>query len=173
MGEFLSQIWVYIVGALGGVTLGGVIGAIFYGCLKGGFAKVINKIDVRKIAKDATSEAVSQIKKVAFKHEIQPVVIAEMVKIHEEAVAEIKAQYRELQGKYDHVVDMFDKFAAYFGQSFGVTDEAKEALKVAIGNAKDEAVTIESVVVEETTETDKKSIVEPTEAVKTHAKVVR
>ena len=79
--EILNEIWVWIVSALGGVSLAGVISAAIYGCLKGAFSKTISKINVEKIAKDATEKGIDKVKAVSFSHSIQPLVESELKKI--------------------------------------------------------------------------------------------
>ena len=64
--EILNEIWVWIVSALGGVSLAGVISAAIYGCLKGAFSKTISKINVEKIAKDATEKGIDKVKAVGM-----------------------------------------------------------------------------------------------------------
>ena len=60
--EILNEIWVWIVSALGGVSLAGVISAAIYGCLKGAFSKTISKINVEKIADEATEKGIEKVK---------------------------------------------------------------------------------------------------------------
>ena len=49
--EFLSGIWAWVMTAVGGVTLAGIISAIIYGSLKGAFNKTISKINMQKYKK--------------------------------------------------------------------------------------------------------------------------
>ena len=81
--EILSQIWVWIGTAIGGVSLAGIISAIIYGSLKGAFNRTISKINVQKIAEQATEKGVDKVKKISFTHSIQPIVESELKKVNE------------------------------------------------------------------------------------------
>ena len=147
--EFLSEIWVWIVSALGGISLAGIITAVIYGCLKGAFNRTISKINVQKIADQATAKGVERVKEVSFTHSIQPIVESSLVEINEKATKKKKKQTEKVSDKYDKIINILDKLACYFDNSIGVADEKKAELKQAIAEAKNEQITAESVVVDE------------------------
>ena len=150
MGEIFSQVWVWVVTALGGISLSAIISAIIYGCLKGAFNKAIAKINVEKIADKATEKGVERVKKIAFTHDIQPLVESELVKINEKSTEVLKEELKKVSVKYDKVVTILEKLSAYFDNSIGVSEQAKTELKKALVNAKEEEVLpAESVVVVE------------------------
>ena len=138
--EILNEIWVWIVSALGGVSLAGVISAAIYGCLKGAFSKTISKIDVEKIAKDATNKGIDKIKAVSFSHSIQPLVESELKKINEMSVEVVKKELNEVKAEYRTLINIIKKLSAYFDNSIGVSDTAKQELKQAIAEAENEPV---------------------------------
>ena len=154
--EFLNEIWVWIMSAVGGVSLSAVISAIIYGCLKGAFNKTISKINVESIADKATEKGVERVKKVSFTHNIQPLVESELKKINEHSVEVLKKELADVQAKYDNVIDILDKLACYFDNSIGVAEEKKEELKQAIAKAQNKPMVAESVVVEELVESTAK-----------------
>ena len=172
MTEFLSEVWVWALGIIGGISITAIITAIICGCLKGAFSKVIAKIDTKKLADRAVDEGIAKVKKIAFTHNIQPLVESGMEKVYENMNQKLTEALAKLYKKQDKMINIMEKFYAYFDNSM-VADETKKALKDAIAEAKDERVEIDSVVVEETIEPEEKSIVAPVEAVKTHAKVER
>ena len=47
--EIFNEIWVWLVAALGGISMTSIITAVIIGCLKGAFNKTISKINVEKI----------------------------------------------------------------------------------------------------------------------------
>jgi hypothetical protein len=155
----VNTILTYVVSIFSGISVGGLISAIIYGCLKGAFSRTIAKIDVDKAEKAAVDKGIEKIQNVTFTHSIQPLVESELKKITEEANAYIKRELEETQRRYLLLVDCVAKLAAYFDNSIGVPDSAKEALKEALEiaeNAPVEPAPVESVVVvEETTKTDK------------------
>lgn len=175
--EILNEIWVWIVSALGGVSLAGVISAAIYGCLKGAFSKTISKIDVEKIAKDATDKGIDKVKAVSFSHSIQPLVESELKKINEMSVEVVKKELNEVKAEYRTLINIIKKLSAYFDNSIGVSDTAKQELKQAIAEAENEPVepTNYAVVgkVEEEDEAKDKTEREPLQDVKKATSVER
>lgn len=175
--EILNEIWVWIVSALGGVSLAGVISAAIYGCLKGAFSKTISKIDVEKIAKDATDKGIDKVKAVSFSHSIQPLVESELKKINEMSVEVVKKELNEVKAEYKTLINIVKKLSAYFDNSIGVSDTAKQELKQAIAEAENEPVepTNYAVVgkVEEEDEAKNKTAREPLQDVKKATSVER
>lgn len=150
--EVLNQIWQVIAPYVTGVSIGGILSAILYGVLKGAFSRTISKLNVEKIAEDATTKVVGQMKEVSFKQSIQPLVESELAKITEKANSYIEAQLEEMQKRYDHLVEVMEKLAAYFDNSIGVSDKAKAELKQALADAKIEPMAAESVIAEQVIE---------------------
>lgn len=175
--EILNEIWVWIVSALGGVSLAGVISAAIYGCLKGAFSKTISKIDVEKIAKDATDKGIDKVKAVSFSHSIQPLVESELKKINELSVEVVKKELNEVKAEYKTLINIVKKLSAYFDNSIGVSDTAKQELKQAIAEAENEPIepTNYAVVgkVEEEDEAKDKTAREPLQDVKKATSVER
>ena len=175
--EILNEIWVWIVSALGGVSLAGVISAAIYGCLKGAFSKTISKINVEKIAKDATDKGIDKVKAVSFSHSIQPLVESELKKINEMSVEVVKKELNEVKAEYKTLINIIKKLSAYFDNSIGVSDTAKQELKQAIAEAENEPVepTNYAVVgkVEEEVEAKDKTEREPLQDVKKATSVER
>lgn len=156
MEQLFNEIWVYVVSSLGGLSLTAILTSIVYGCLKGAFSKTISKLNVEKIAEEATEKGIDRVKKVSFTHSIQPIVESELKKINEYSTEIIKKELADTQKKYDSVITILEKFALYFDNSIGVTEETKKELKQAIATAKNKPIRVESVVVEETTEKEPK-----------------
>lgn len=159
--EFLNEIWIWIMSAIGGLSLSAIISSIIYGCLKGAFNKTISKINVESIADKATEKGVERVKKVSFTHNIQPLVESELKKINEHSVEVLKKELADVQAKYDNVIDILDKLACYFDNSIGVAEEKKAELKQAIAKAQNKPMVAESVVVDEIVEPTPKQSVEP------------
>lgn len=146
MGEIFTQAVVWIGTALGGISLAGIITAILYGCIKGAFNKTISKINVQKIADEATEKGVEKVRKVSFTHSIQPLVESKLEKINEKATEVIDKSVQSLNAKFDNVILILERLSAYFDNSIGVSEQAKAELKKAIADAKNEVKTAESVV---------------------------
>ena len=171
--EILNQIWVWIGTAIGGISLAGIISAIIYGSLKGAFNRTISKINVQKIAEQATEKGVDKVKKISFTHSIQPIVESELKKINEYYVEVLKIYMEETAKKYDNVIKVLEKLSAYFDNSIGVNETAKQELKQVIAEAKNEPILAESVVIEENIKETQIKAVEPEKNTKTNTKVER
>lgn len=171
--EFLNEIWIWIISAVGGISLSAVISGIIYGCLKGAFNKTISKINVEKIANQATEKGIERVKKVSFTHNIQPLVESELKKINESSVEVLKKELADVQDKYNNVINILEKLACYFDNSIGVAEEKKAELKQAIVRAQNEPMVAECVVDDELVETTTKQAVEPKSEWKTSTKVER
>ena len=175
--EILNEIWVWIVSALGGVSLAGVISAAIYGCLKGAFSKTISKINVEKIADEATEKGIEKVKNVSFSHSIQPIVESELKKINEYSVEVVQKELAEVKAEYKTLINIIKKLSAYFDNSIGVSDTAKQELKQAIAEAENEPIepTNYAVVgkVEEEDEPKDKTAREPLQDVKKATSVER
>lgn len=141
MGEIFTQAVIWIGTALGGISLAGIITAILYGCIKGAFNKTISKINVQKIADEATEKGVEKVRKVTFTHSIQPLVESGLEKINEKATEVLDKSVQALNAKFDNVILILERLSAYFDNSIGVSEQAKAELKKAIADAKNEVKT--------------------------------
>ncbi len=159
--EFLNEIWVWIMSAIGGLSLSAIISSIIYGCLKGAFNKAISKINVESIADKATEKGVERVKKVSFTHNIQPLVESGLEKVNEKAVETLREELVKLDNKYNNIINILEKQAAYFDNSIGVPEEKKAELKQAIVEAQNKPMVAESVVVDEIVIPATKQAVEP------------
>ena len=159
--EFLNEIWIWIMSAIGGLSLSAIISSIIYGCLKGAFNKTISKINVESIADKATEKGIERVKKVSFTHNIQPLVESGLEKVNEKAVETLREELVKLDNKYNNIINILEKQAAYFDNSIGVPEEKKAELKQAIVEAQNKPVVAESVVVDEIVIPSTKQAVEP------------
>ena len=159
--EFLNEIWVWIMSAIGGLSLSAIISSIIYGCLKGAFNKTISKINVESIADKATEKGIERVKKVSFTHNIQPLVESGLEKVNEKAVETLREELVKLDNKYNNIINILEKQAAYFDNSIGVPEEKKAELKQAIVEAQNKPVVAESVVIDEIVIPSTKQAVEP------------
>ena len=151
--EILNTIWVWVISILGGLSISSIISAVIYGCLKGAFNKTISKINVEKIADLATDKGVERVKKVSFTHNIQPIVESELKKINEYAIEVFNKKMETISKQYEMIVQILIKFSAYFDNSIGVPDSAKEDLKKILLEAlENEPKQAESVVIDEIVE---------------------
>ena len=159
--EFLNEIWIWIMSAIGGLSLSAIISSIIYGCLKGAFNKTISKINVESIADKATEKGIERVKKVSFTHNIQPLVESGLEKVNEKAVETLREELVKLDNKYNNIINILEKQAAYFDNSIGVPEEKKAELKQAIVEAQNKPVVAESVVIDEIVIPNTKQAVEP------------
>lgn len=155
--ETLNAIWQAIYPYVAGVSVTGILSAVIYGCLNGAFSKTISKVNVEKICEDATSKGIDRVKEVSFKQSIQPLCESELKKITEQANEYMKSYLDEMNKKYDQLIEIIEKLSAYFDNSIGVSDTAKEDLKDSINKAKIAPTTVETEVVDKTYEETQES----------------
>lgn len=137
MSEVLKQIlnWVslFLGSALGGAIIGGIISGFF----KGKTEKLVNSINVKQIAEDTTNACVEQVKKVSFNQSIQPIVESELEKVNEKADERLQKTVKELKESNAKIINILEKFIAYFDYSIGIPDKIKEEAHIAINSAKE------------------------------------
>lgn len=156
--EILSNIWVWIVGALSGISVAGIVAAITYGCIKGLCNRTTQRINIEKINENIANKQMERIKKVSFTQNIQPLVESELKKITEMSNEYIKKYMEETQKKYDNLIAVLEKFYAYFDDSL-VSDTKKKELKDALENAKADVskpneVEVKEIVIDEPVENE-------------------
>lgn len=172
--EILNTIWVWVISILGGLSISSIISAVIYGCLKGAFNKTISKINVEKIAELATDKGVERVKKVSFTHNIQPIVESELKKINEYAIEVFNKKMETISKQYEMIVKILIKFSAYFDNSIGVPDSAKEDLKKILLEAlEDEPKQAESIVIDEIVEEPSKQAENTPKSKKSSTKIER
>lgn len=169
----LNHIWQLIAPYFAGVSIGGIISAVIYGVLKGAFNKTISKINVKKIAEEATDKGIERVKTVSFQHSIQPIVESEISKIDEKVAKRFTDELKKVQDNYDKLVTVLVKLSAYFDGSIGVTEQAKAELHEALENAQSKPTAVESVIVGEVVVDEPKTPVEPVTEPQTSRKAVR
>lgn len=172
--EILNTIWVWVISILGGLSISSIISAVIYGCLKGAFNKTISKINVEKIADLATDKGVERVKKVSFTHNIQPIVESELKKINEYSIEVFDKKMEAISKQYEMIVKILIKFSAYFDNSIGVPDSAKEDLKKILLEAlEDEPKQAESIVIDEIVEEPSKQAENTPKSKKSSIKIER
>lgn len=147
--EILNQIWQTIYPYVAGISVSSIFGAIIYGSLRGAFNKTISRLNVEKISENATEKGIERIKKVSFTHSIQPLVESELKKISEKAEEVSRAELVKMEKKYDNIILVLEKFAAYFDNSIGVSENAKLELRSALNSVKNTPNLVESTFDEE------------------------
>ncbi len=164
--EKLNEIWQLIAPYVTGISVSGIIAAVIYGCLKGAFSKTINttvgKINVEKISEQATDKGIEKIKNISFTQSIQPLVESELKKITEAANQYINTALNKTQEQYTKLITVLQALAAYFDNSIGVSEEAKQQLRTAIESAESLKIkpeTVENIIVEEVAEKQSGSVV--------------
>lgn len=150
-----SEIWNVIAPYVTGTAGVGLVTLIFTMVIKALFNRAINKVDVKKIATEATEASVEKIKEVSFKQSIQPLVESELKKITEQVMANATKisteELDKLQTKYDNLLLILENFAKYFDDAISITSEKKQELHSAIQSSKQEAqiTTVETNIVED------------------------
>lgn len=134
--EILTQVWTWIISILSGVTVAGIVSAIVYGCIRGSFKRTIAKINIKDVCKETIKETLKDMKTITYTHNIQPLVESGLEKVNEKSAEFINEKYKQLEARYDKLIKVMEKLSAYFDNSIGVSEQAKDELKEAIKEAK-------------------------------------
>ena len=165
--SWFNKLWTkvepYVMGAISGVSLGGIVSAVFYGLIKSQTNKTLNKLNDKTTTNEIVSNVVSAIGNTSLSMNIQPIVESKLKAINEAVYDELDKAMDSQREKDLAVINILVALAGYFDNSIGVSDESKEALKTAIENAKNlysdvetPAVKIETTEIKaETTESEK------------------
>lgn len=133
--EILNQIWVWVVAVAGLIAGSGIVGLIVAMLPKLITNIVIKKINIKQEKEKGFNEGIAQVKKVTFKHSIKPLVDARLDKIEDDAVEVLQKQNKEIKIQYNNIVNVLDKFLAFFENSL-VSEEKKEEMREALEVAK-------------------------------------
>lgn len=147
--EFLSQFWVLIASIIGSVSLTTILVFVLKIGVGSQVKRFLSKINVEKIADKATEKGIQRVKKVSFTHSIQPLVESGLERVNEKSNQYIDAAIKRMEDKLDSIILIQEKQAAYFDNSIGVSETAKQELRDAISEAKNEFVAVESTIVDE------------------------
>lgn len=126
----------YVMGAVSGVSLGGIVSAVFYGLIKSQTNKTLNKLNDKTTTNEIVSNVVSAIGNTSLSMNIQPIVESKLKALNEAVYSELDKAMDSQREKDLAVINILVALAGYFDNSIGVSDESKEALKTAIENAK-------------------------------------
>lgn len=148
MSETLKLILQYVT-----IFLGSTVGtAIIGGLIKGAIEKRISKKNIKETVKaqmELTGDAiVDKIKTTTFKQSIQPIVNSELEKVNEKADAHLRKVVDKVLEKDEKIINILERFIAYFDYSIGVPEKVKEEAKEAIAQAKADKKPVENAEVE-------------------------
>lgn len=134
--EILTQVWTWVIAICSGISVAGIVSAIVYGVLRGSFKRTIAKVNIKQVCKDTIDETLKGMKIVTYKQNIQPVLESGLEKVNEKSAEFINQKTAEIEARYDKLINIMEKLSAYFDNSIGVSEQAKEELKEAIAEAR-------------------------------------
>lgn len=147
VADWFNTVWGWVVSIVGGLSFAGIVTAIIYGCLKGGFAKAIQKINIEEIVKETSeksvAEGVKRVKSITHKHDIQPLVEEKLKEIAKYTSEEQTKELKKLHEDHQKLVKILEGIASLYDDSFYVSDEVKANLKKSIAEAKNDEINVE------------------------------
>lgn len=153
--EILNQITMWIVAVVGfiagSIGVGGLV-AILSKIITN---KIVAKINIKKQQEEAFKTGVGKIQEVTFKHSIQPLVDKRLDGIEEKTYNKFEKQNKEIVKQYNNLINIMDKFLAFFEDSM-VSEEKKKELRKALDEAKKPVVEDEVVETREIIYADEK-----------------
>lgn len=153
MLEALDNLWVWLLSAVGGVSIGTILAFIIKITLTRSFTKHTVKAtkELQRANEEFETKRLEKIKKVAFTQNIQPVLESGLEKVSEKSQALIKAEIGEIKENQAKIVNILEKLGAYFDNSI-ISEEKKAEFKEAIELSKTTQILTETAVVEQVTE---------------------
>lgn len=140
--EIFNNVWFWIVSFVtgGGLSVALTIGLNLWhkASILKAIVAALNSFKKENSAKEVAEMTLEQIKSVNISQNIQPIVMSEIKKAWEVAFEDFKVELIKSQKRYADLVNCFDKFAVYFENAYGVPESAKEELREAINNAKND-----------------------------------
>ena len=164
--EFLNQLWQQIPPYLAGVSGCCILTAVISKVVIAGFEKLRKNIDIDATVQKCLDKTIEKTKEISFKQSIQPLVESELRKITEETGRYVEKYCGASDEKLAQIVKVLEKFSAYFDNSIGIPDSAKQELKDAIAEAKGLPTSVETVIVDKPTEEPTKTEPKPNDAPK-------
>lgn len=151
--EILSNVWIWIVTALSGLSVVGIVAAVVCAVVKGTISRQIQKYNLKKLYEELWEMQIDRIKKISFSQSIEPLAKSELLKVTEVADEKVAEKLEKVQVQYDHLINILEKFYAYFEDSL-VSESKKADLKEALESAKVEVakpteIAIDEIIVEE------------------------
>ena len=132
----LNNIWIWVLGILGGISFASILTAVIYGLIKGFINRTLLKLNIERSAEIVADKMMEKIKTVTLTQDIKPILESDIKKITEIMEEELKKAYKETENKYEKILAVFEKFCAYFDDSL-ISDSKKQELKKAIQEAKE------------------------------------
>ena len=140
--EIFNNVWFWIVSFItgGGLSIALTIGLNLWhkASILKAIVAALNSFKKENSAKEVAQMTLEQIKSVNISQNIQPIVMSEIKKAWEVAFEEFRKELVKTEKRYADLVNCFDKFALYFENAYGVTEETKEELREAINKAKND-----------------------------------
>lgn len=155
--EILHSFYAWIIGTIAGVSIGAIVVFIARFLWTNAINKVINKLALKKLYDETQKKGIEDLKQISFRQTLEPIAKSELQKINEMADERLNQKLKEIQFQYENLLIIIKKFASYFDDSFVISNEKKEELKLLIDNSKntqpvaEQEIIIEDLKVEENT----------------------
>ena len=138
--ETWEKVKPYCMGAFSGLTIGGLVSAIFYAVIKSLTTKTLNKIDnatsSSAIADLTTKKLEEHFAKTTIDVDIKPLMEKQYLVLAQQVFETLYNQTQKQDEKYLAMVNVFEKLSHYYDGSIGVTDAQKQELADAVAYAK-------------------------------------
>lgn len=134
--ELLRNFWIWIIGGFGGISIIGIAILIFRTAISNIINKVIGKLAFKQFYDEVKQKSIDDLKEITFSQSLEPIAKSELEKINEKADERLNKEVQKLQKQYENILNVIKIFASYFDDSFMISNEKKEELKVLIENSK-------------------------------------
>jgi len=137
--ETWEKVKPYCMGAFSGLTISGLVSAIFYAIVKSLTNKTLNKIDQKTNAETISTAVINDVKdhfaKTTIDVDIKPLMEKQYLILAQQVFETLYAATQKQDEKYLAMVKVFEKLSHYYDGSIGVTDAQREEVAEAIAYA--------------------------------------
>lgn len=155
MMETLQKAWNIIAPYLTGITIGGIVSALFYAIFSGSIKAFINRINIEKVVNDTIDSTMQKVKGLTINVELEPLVAEKLNAIEETINAKLETVLKDNTEKTNKMIECFGKLATYFDNSVAIPEETKKELHDMVNEAleigkekQDEIIEVKPVIVE-------------------------
>ena len=136
--EFLKSIWLWIIGGFSGVSIIGIAILIFRAAISNVINKLIGKLAFKQFYDEVKQKSIDDLKQISFSQSLEPIAKSELEKINEKADERLNKEFQKLYKQNENILNVIKLFASYFDDSFMISNDKKEELKVLIENSKNQ-----------------------------------
>ena len=133
--ETIQKAWNIIAPYLTGITIGGIVSALFYAIFSGSIKAFINRINIDKVVNDTIDSTMNKVKGLTINVELEPLVADKLNDIETHINNELDSVLKTTTKKVNMLIECVGKLATYFDNSIAIPEETKKELHELVDKA--------------------------------------